>query len=196
MSRRACACLFGALSLTAALGACSSPDPKLYTIAPVTGAAKIGGPKIIVLERVEIASYLQRSQIVRSSEDYRLDLKSNDWWGDALGQMLRRTLQQELGQRLPQSVVVSETGAVTASPDATIDVDFQRLDEDRSGNVVLQAQVSVSLKGQKAPTLRSFRFAVPLPVPDVTGEVTAISAAVGQLADGLASVLASSSGSR
>jgi uncharacterized protein len=180
------AALFG---LALALAACSSPDPVLYTIAPVNGPAKIGGPKVVVIERVQIANYLDRSQIVRSSEDYRVELKSNDWWGEALASMLRRIVQQELAQRLPQSGVLSETGAVTAAPDATVDIEFQRLDEDRSGNVVLQAQASVSFKGTQTPTLRSFHFSVPSPSPDVKGEVTAISTAVGQLADALAALL-------
>jgi hypothetical protein len=65
----------------------------------------------------------------------------------------------------------------------------QRLDEDASGNVILQAQASVSFKGRPGPVLRSFRFVVTPPTPDIQGEVTAISSAVGQLADGLASVL-------
>jgi hypothetical protein len=173
------------------LAACSSPDPVLYTIAPVAGPTKIGGPKVVVIERVQVANYLDRLQIVRSSEDYRVDLKSNDWWGEALASMLRRMVQQELAQRLPQSAVLSETGAVSASADASIDLDFQRLDEDRTGNVVLQAQASVSFKGSRAPALRSFRFSVPSPSPDVKGEVSAISTAVGQLADALATMLAS-----
>jgi uncharacterized lipoprotein YmbA len=185
------AALFGALGFAAVLGACSSPDPVLYTIAPVNGPTKIGGPKVVVIERVQVANYLDRSQIVRSSEDYRVDLKANDWWGEALASMLRRIVQQELSQRLPQSGVLSETGAVSASPDATVDIEFQRLDEDRSGDVVLQAQASVSFKGTRTPNLRSFRFSVPSPSPDVKGEVTAISTAVGQLADALAALLAS-----
>ena len=37
--------------------------------------------------------------------------------------------------------------------------------------------------------LRSFRFVVTPPAPGIPGEVTAISGAVGQLADGLASML-------
>ena len=185
------AALLGALGFAVVLGACSSPDPLLYTIAPVNGPTKIGGPKVVVIERVQVANYLDRSQIVRSSEDYRVDLKSNDWWAEALASMLRRMVQQELAQRLPQSAVLSETGAVTASPDATIDLDFQRLDQDRSGAVVLQAQASVSFKGSRTPTLRSFRLSVPSPSPDVKGEVSAISTAVGQLADALATMLAS-----
>jgi uncharacterized lipoprotein YmbA len=143
-----------------------------------------------VIERVVIAKYLDRSQIVQSSEDYRVDLKSNDWWGETLGTMLRRVLQQELSQRLPQSSVLSETGAVSATADATIDIDFNRLDEDKSGSVVLQAQASVSFKNSKAPMLRSFSFTVPSTAPGVTGEVPAISIAVARLADGLVSMLA------
>ena len=37
--------------------------------------------------------------------------------------------------------------------------------------------------------LRSFRFVVTPPAPDIQGEVTAVSTALGQLADGLALML-------
>ena len=80
---------------------------------------------------------------------------------------------------------------MTASPDATIELNFQRLDEDASGNLVLQAQASVSFKGRTGSVLRNFRFVVTPPAPGTEGEVTAISMAVGQLADGLASALTS-----
>jgi hypothetical protein len=178
-----------ALALAAVLAACSSPSPVLYTIAPVQGPVQPGGPKVIVLQQIATAHYLERSQIVRSSENYRLDVMSNDWWGEPLAGMLSRVLTEELGQRLPQSTVIGETGAVSASPDATIELNVQRLDEDASGNVVLQAQASVNFKGRPGPVLRSFRFVVTPPAAGIQGEVTAISTALGQLADGIASVL-------
>ncbi len=178
-----------ALALAVVLVACSSPSPVLYTIAPAQGQVQSGGPKVIVLQQISTAHYLERSQIVRSSENYRLDVMSNDWWGEPLSAMLSRVLSEELGQRLPQSTVIGETGAVSASPDATIELNMQRLDEDTSGNVVLQAQASVSFKGRTGPVLRSFRFVVTPPAAGVQGEVTAISTALGQLADGLASML-------
>jgi uncharacterized lipoprotein YmbA len=115
---------------------------------------------------------------------------SNDWWGEPLSAMLGRVLIEELGQRLPQSTVVGETGAVSVSPDATIALNMQRLDEDASGNLVLQAQASVNFKGRPVPVLRNFRFVAASPAPGIQGEVSAISTAVGQLADGLASMLA------
>ena len=137
------------LALAAALAACSSPNPVLYTIAPVPGAVQTGGPKVDpACSRSALARYLERSQIVRSSENYRLDVMSNDWWGEPLGAMLSRVLVEELGQRLPQSTVIGESGAVTASPDATIELNLQRLDEDAAGNLVLQAQAGVSFKGR------------------------------------------------
>ena len=68
-----------------------------------------------ICSRSAIARFLERSQIVRSSENYRLDVMSNDWWGEPLGAMVSRVLVEELGQRLPQSTVIGESGAVSAS---------------------------------------------------------------------------------
>jgi uncharacterized lipoprotein YmbA len=177
------------LALAAALTACSSPTPVLYTIAAAPGATQAGAPRVIALQQISMARYLERSQIVRSSVNYRLDVMSNDWWGEPLGAMLSRVLIEELSGRLPQSTVLGESGAVTASPDATIELNVQRLDEDASGQLVLQAQASVSFKGRPGPALRNFRFVVTPSTGDVQGEVSAISTAVGQLADGLAALL-------
>ena len=67
--RRLAAAEFGAI-----LGACSSPNPTLYTIAPVTGTEQSHGPKVVLLQQIGLDRYLERSQIVRSSENYRLDV--------------------------------------------------------------------------------------------------------------------------
>src|SRR5262249_56650670 len=95
-----------AIGLAAAFAACSSPTPVLYTIAPVSGTAQTGGPKVVALQQISLARYLERSQIVRSSENYRLDVMSNDWWGEPLRAMLSRELVDELGQRLPQRTAI------------------------------------------------------------------------------------------
>lgn len=171
--------------------ACSSPNPELYTIAPISGTERSGTPNVIVLQQIGLARYLERPQIVRSSENYRLDVMSNDMWGEPLGAMLGRILVTELGQRLPHSAVIMETGAVSASPDATIAVNVQRLDEDAAGALVLQALASVTFKGKAAPVLRESHFSVIPPSAGIPGEVAAISTAVGQLADGIAAIVAS-----
>jgi uncharacterized lipoprotein YmbA len=183
-ARRLCAAI-----VLAALAACGSPDPVLYTIASEPGAAQTGAPRIVLVQGVSVARYLDRSQIVRSSEDYRLDVMSNDWWGEPLPAMLSRVLVAELSQRLPGSTVIAETGAVSARPDAILDVNIERLDEDARGSLVLRAQAAVRATGQKQPVVRSFSVAVTPPAAGVPGEVAAISTAVGRLADGIAPML-------
>ncbi|MGH7065282.1 MAG: PqiC family protein [Stellaceae bacterium] len=178
-----------AIALATALAACSSPDPALYNLAAAPGAVRVGGPRIVLLHQVSLARYLERSQIVRSSENYRLQVMENDWWGEPLGAMLGRVLAEELGQRLPQTTILSETGAVSARANATIEVNIERLDEDSAGSLILQAQAAVRYTGQTQPNLRSFRFSVPPTAASVAGEVAAISVAVGKLADGIAPML-------
>jgi uncharacterized lipoprotein YmbA len=182
------------LVLLAAIAGCASPDPVLYTIAPAPGPTVGGAPRVVVVQQIALARYLERSQIVRSSENYRLEVLSNDWWGEPLAAMLGRVLVDELGQRLPQSTVLADTGAVSARADATLELNILRLDEDGSGRLVLEAQAAVRFTGHKEPVLRGFRFVVPPPAPGVPGEVSAISTAVGRLADGVAPMLASAAG--
>jgi uncharacterized protein len=79
----------------------------------------------------------------------------------------------------------------TARPNATVEVNIQRLDEDAAGNLVLLAQAAVRATGQTQPELRNFRFSVPPSAPGIPGEVAAISGAVGRLADSIAAMLAS-----
>jgi uncharacterized protein len=186
-----------ALAASAMLAACtSSTPPTLYTIAPVSGRPRSGTPKVIMVQQVVLARYLERQQIVRSSENYRLDVMANDWWGESLSAMLGRVLVEELGERLPGSTVLGENAGISSSPDATVELNIQRLDEDASGNLILQAQAGVASKGKGAPALRGFRFSVAPPSRDVAGEVVAISTAVGQLADGLTDMLLAASPTR
>jgi uncharacterized lipoprotein YmbA len=179
-----------AMLAIACLAGCASPEPKLYTIAAVHGSVVSGTPKVVLLRQIALAGFLDRQQIVRSSENYRLDVMANDWWGEPLGAMLGRVLVDELSQRLPGSSVYAESGAVSVSPDASVELNVQRLDADAAGNVVLAAQAAVVFERRRsAPVTRSFRVVVPQPTADVPGEVAAISTAVGQLADGLATML-------
>lgn len=189
MIRRGVSRTFGAIWLAIALAACSSPDPALYTLGAAPGRPSSGGPRIVMVQHVSLARYLERSQIVRSSENYRLEVMSNDWWGEPLSSMLGRVLIEELAQRMPQSTVVSDSGAVSASPDATVQLNILRLDEDSSGQLILQAQASVEFKRSRTPEVRSFRIVQAPSSPGTPGEVAAISSAVGQLADGLVAML-------
>jgi hypothetical protein len=179
--------LLGAL-LAALPAACASPNPTLYTLAVVPGAEHAGAPRVIELRAIAVAHYLERSQIVRSSEDLRLDVLGSDWWGEPLDAMLGRVLSQELTQRLPGSTVYGENGAITANAGATVAINVQRLDADASGAVVLIAQVAVTSARDSAT--RTVRYAVSPTTAGTSGLVSAMSSAVGQLADTVAAMVA------
>jgi uncharacterized lipoprotein YmbA len=174
------------LLLAAAPAACASPSPTLYVLAPLPGTPQSGGPPTVELREIGLARYLDRSQIVRSSEGYRLDVLSTEWWGEPLGTLLGRVLVQALTQRLPGTTVFAESGAINVTPAATLAVNIQRLDADAAGAVVLIAQVEV--RG-KATATRDVRFTVTPSAPGTAGLVQAESAALSQLADTIAGML-------
>lgn len=195
--------LAGSLLLNAG---CTSPTPKLYTVAAVASGnpAQAGGTvttdakkqAVVVLQQIGLARYLDRQQIVRSSENYQLDVAQNDWWGEPLPSMLNRVLVEGLGQRLPDSVVLSENGAVTATADITVELNISRLDLDASGNLLLNAQANVADKSTDKATLHAFHLSVRPTTADIRGEVAAISTALGQLADQLAPLIQSAAAGR
>jgi uncharacterized lipoprotein YmbA len=169
------------------LAACTSPNPNLYTLSAIPGTPQAAGPRVVKLRTVSLARFLERPQIVRSSENFRLDVMSNDWWGEPLGAMLGRILVTEVTQRLPGSTVFLESGAISVNPDATVEINIERLDEDASGQLILAAQVAVT--GRRAAT-QNIRFAVAPPDASMTGFASAASTALARLADAIAAMLA------
>jgi len=174
-------------ALPGLLAACTSPNPALYTIATIPGATQPAPPHIVKLRTIGLARFLERPQIVRSSEDFRLDVMAHDWWGEPLGAMLGRILVSELTQRLPGSTVFLESGAISATADATVEINIERLDEDGTGQLILSAQIAIA--GRRTET-RTVRFTVTPPNGTTTGFASAVSTAVGQLADAVAGMLA------
>ncbi len=169
------------------VASCASPNPNLYTLEPPPGPVRRGGPRVIELRSIGLARYLERLQIVRSSENFRLDVLPNDWWGEPLDAMIGRTLARALTQRLPGSTVYLENGAISAEPDTTLQVDVQRLDQDAAGTVRLVAQFAVV---RRASDTRGVTIDVPVRGATTGDLVAAMSDAIGQLADRIAATIA------
>lgn len=183
-----------AMCATLIAASCSSPDPTLYTLAPVPGTVVSGAPKVIAVHGVGVAQYLVRSPIVQTSGDYRIVLRPGSWWGEPIDAMLGRVLVQNLAQRLPQSTVYASSGALGgSSPDASIELEVQRLDLDRDGQLLLIAQASVSFENRTSVDMRSFHISQRPPSASVEGQIAATSAALAQVADGIAAILAAKS---
>ncbi|HYD04689.1 MAG TPA: PqiC family protein [Reyranella sp.] len=186
MCRRRLACLLPA----GLLAACSSsPEPALYTLQMKPGPVLPKGPPVVQLRDIGLARYLDRREIVRSAADYKLGVMANDWWGEPLGAMLSRVIVLGLSQRLPTSNIYSEGGAISADPQAVLAVNIQRLDLDQAGNLELMAQAAVEFNRPRRAANRNYRIVKTPPSPNVAGQVAATSDAVGELTDGLATLL-------
>lgn len=171
------------------LSACTSPNPQLYTLAPVPGTARGGGPHIVVLHQVSIARYLERPEIVQSSENYRLNVLSNEIWGEPLAQMIGRVLSADLTQRLPGTTVYSVSGAISAPEDASVEVNIDRMDKNAAGALAFSSQAAVEFTAGHRTLTRALQITVPVASVATSDEVQAMSIAIGQLADLIAAIL-------
>ncbi|MDO9708665.1 PqiC family protein [Paracraurococcus lichenis] len=175
-----------------ALGACArSPEPRLFTLAPLPGEARPGGPRTIELRRPGLAGYLDRPEIVRAAGPYQVGLAGAERWAEPFADMLGRVLAENLTQRLPGSTVFTEAGGLSADADGVVELDVQRFDADAAGRVTLLAQVAVRRgSGRREGTrTRSLRLSLPAAGDGTPAMVAAMSAALAQLADAVAGML-------
>lgn len=173
-----------------AVAACASPEPRYFTLATTPGTPSGGGPRSVMLRRPGLAGYLDRPELVRSGGTYQLNVVTGERWGEPFGDLFGRTLAEDLGRRLPGSSVYTESGSISADADATVEVDVQRFDAGPNGVVTLLMQASVHRgRGQRESPPASIRVTVP-PATSSTGDVVAaMSSALGQAADQIATTL-------
>lgn len=173
-----------------ALSACTSAEPAYFTLAAVPGPAGAGGPRLVEVQRLGLAGYLDRPGIVRADSAYQVRVAGTERWAEPLGDLIGRVLAEDLNQRLPGSSVFTTAGTISADPDATVQMDVQRFDADASGQVVLLAQVAVSRgRNRAAASTRTLRQTVRPSGPATADLVAAMSTALGQLADTVAGTL-------
>ena len=178
-----------ALLLALAAAGCKSPEPAYFTLAAVPGTPAPGGPRLIELQRPGLAGYLDRPGLVRADNSYQLKVAESERWGEPLGDLIGRILSENLSQRLPGSSVFTTAGAISAPPDARVELDVQRFDADASGTVVLLAQVAVS-RGRGSPAAtQTVRQSLRPASPATRDVVAAMSSALGGLSDTIAGML-------
>ena len=187
----------GGLAVAASLLllSCSSPEPRFFTLVATPGTAALGtvapgGPRTVMLRRPGIPGYLDRPDIVRTGGDYQIRFAFGERWGEPFGDLVGRILAEDLSRRLPGSSVYTEAGAISADPEVTLEVDFQRFDADPSGTVVLLVQWSAEQgRGNPGGPPVTNRITV-TPASGSTGDVVAaMSTALGQEADTMAAAL-------
>lgn len=177
------------LPLLALLAGCTaSPPPQFFTLGPVPGRTHSIHEAGIELRRIGLAGYLDRNSIVLSAANYRLKLAADQRWAEPLGPMLDRVLSEDLGQRLPDTPVFTEAGAIGGAATLILEVNIQRLDADSDGTLVLQAQIALR---RDRPRTRSIRLTARPADTSTEAIVAAMSTLVGELADRVADLVES-----
>jgi uncharacterized lipoprotein YmbA len=186
------------VALVALAGCGSSPPAHFFALAPSPGRAQAAGeastapaaPHAIRLRRPSIPGYLDRPEIVRSILGYRIGLGNSERWGGPLDEMIGRVLAQDIERRLPGSSVFTEDGAITAEPDATVEINVQRFEVGDAGDVSLAVEVAVERSPDRAPPVTRAVHLTARPEDGTTsGMVATMSALLGQLADQIAAML-------
>jgi hypothetical protein len=179
------------LALLPALGACSTtPAPQLYTLAPRPGTPDNRFAGSISVRKAELAKYLDRPEIVRYSDPYQLSMSEYVRWGEGLPDMVTRVLVEDLAQRLPRSQPYASSGPLSlASPTITIDVNIDKFEPDPSGAIVLLAQWVARGERSGGERIRAEEIRVKTESNAPAAQVAAMSDALGQLADRIASGL-------
>jgi uncharacterized protein len=177
-------------SSLAAIGCASSAEPQFYALFPEAGSTRESQPFEVELRRPGLPGYLDRPQIVRREQPAKLEFSGAERWGAPLEDMIGATLAQDLAQRLPNARVYTESGAISASPDALVEVEIQRFELTEQGQVALVAQVAVHWPKAQAAT-RLERYALSRAPKDRSTPqlVTQMSGLLAELANSIADSL-------
>lgn len=176
------------LGLALTLVACArSPNPVFYALSSRPGRALQSRPFTIELRRPGLPSYLDRPHIVKRVTSERLALDADERWGAPLQEMVGATLADDLSGRLPDCVVFTEAGSISAPADARVEVDLSRFELTDDGSVKLLAEVAVSWTAlARGPRIDRYALSA-LPASSHTADlVTSMSLVLGQLSDAIA----------
>ena len=171
------------------LAGCSGSDPAYYTVTPWPGPVLAGGPLTVELRTPSVAAYLDRDNIVRNDKDYRLKIASDAAWATNLPDMIGRTLALDLGQRLPDSNVYTQSGAISTEALALVELDVSRFLQDEQGRAEIEAMLSVYRPNSGPTGSRHLKFTRMPADGSIRALVAALSQLLGQVADAAAEAL-------
>jgi hypothetical protein len=172
-----------ALLLLAACG--HSPPTRFFTLDP-TPPSRHATAEVamapIQLNAVHIPPALDRPQVVTQLGANRLDVHDFDQWASPLGEMMRRTLAQDLLARLPQGTFILPDAPRPQGIRGLV-VDVLQIDAAPGGQVTLVASWTLLGPGAARPTLIRNVQLTANAGPGPQGTAAAMSQLLGQLAD-------------
>ena len=121
--------------VTGLIGCASSPLPTFYVLSPVVpvmAKSSDAAQKTVLLERVTVADYLNRPQIVRGTQGARLLLSETARWGEPLENGIQRVLTDNLYRLGQGRLAVISQGGSQVQPVYRLSVEINRFEMDSS----------------------------------------------------------------
>jgi uncharacterized lipoprotein YmbA len=175
----------GGLALLLLAGCGHSPPTRFFTLDPAppsrpATAATAMAP--VQLDAVHIPAALDRPQVVTQLGANRLDVHDFDQWASPLGEMMRRTLAQDLLARLPEGTFILPDAPRPQNIRGLV-VNVLQIDAAPGGQVTLQASWTLMEPGAARPALIRNVQLTASAGPGPQGTAAAMSQLLGQLAD-------------
>jgi uncharacterized protein len=181
----------GALAVLLLAGCGHSPPTRFFTLDPAPPsrlATAVASVSPIQLDAVHIPPALDRPQVVTQLGANRLDVHDLDQWASPLGEMMRRTLAQDLLARLPQGEFVLPDAPRPQGVRGLV-VNVLEINAAPSGQVTLQASWTLMAPGTtQAVLVRNVQLTADAS-PGPQGTAAAMSQLLGQLADQIVGTL-------
>ena len=184
-----------AATLIAGMAGCGhSPPVRYVTLSAEAVAAPRASVRIppVQLTAVHIPAELDRSEVVTQASANQLTIHETDRWAAPLGQMMRRTLAQDLLARLPEgSLVLPDAPAPPHT--RTLVVTVLSAEADASGTLTLQvAWTLLSGSPSRAVLSQQATLTADMASRDATAQAAALSHLLAQLADRIAAAVVAS----
>ncbi len=157
------------LVLACSLAACLKSNPPVkserYSLPEIQAAAAApqdtSAGKTLVLNKIQLADYLDSDRIVVQLDDITLHPARDHLWVDNLSQELSRGLRTRLSSRLPNTAVVDPlAGTPLKAPSLQLTID--QFHGQMQGYAVLSGQWQLLSADRKPLQSQSFKFTTPL----------------------------------
>jgi uncharacterized lipoprotein YmbA len=144
--------------------------------------------RLIFIDRVAVARYADRAQLVTRASPNRLQIEEFDAWAEPVAEMITAALVDALGASLGYGSVMVTPDRQDAPPSARLTVELLRLDGDPTGLMTLDARWTLLVGADQAfaGTGRERISAIATDPASADARVVALQGAVIELAHRLA----------
>ncbi len=181
-----------AIVAAALLAGCHALPPLHYyaldAVAPVGPASPAGSSVLIHVRHVGLPHEMDHLGLTHHTGATQLAISDDDQWTAPLNVLIQGTMTRDLGARLGYEHVLAVDALPTVGTHSTLDLDFLFLSADETCGIA--AQVNWTLSSPNAAARRGTAHLLAPASGCPTGLPSALSAALGDLADQLVVQLA------